>query len=141
MQISYSSAEAALNGLIGLLEAGNCEVQVFAGSIPANCEASDAGATLLAVMPMTAGTGAFGAPSDQNPGARVDAAAITPDADAVGAGTISFFRIKSTPGGVCFIQGTAGTVGTEDAVFTGDGTVAVNDTVEVSTLYIQMPES
>jgi hypothetical protein len=86
---------------------GNAGIlKIYAGSQPANPDAGDGGATVLATL--TCGSPfAAGAASGV-----LTASAITQDSSADGTGTAAWFRI-TTSGGTAKVDGTVGTSGTD----------------------------
>lgn len=93
------------------------------GTIPSSCAAGDGTSTVL-VNAMSLGSGWM---DDAANGSKAKSGTWT--ATAAATGTASFFRIK-TSGGVCAMQGTCGTVGTD--MILDNTSIAQNQTVTVT---------
>lgn len=136
--ISNVAAKAACDAITALINAGSPPglLKIYAGSVPADNDASIGAATLLATLTFSAT--AFGAAADLNPGARATAAAITSDSAADATGTAAFFRITNAAG-TSVMQGLVSTSGA-DLNF---NTVAfvINAQIDVSSLTLTVPES
>jgi len=147
-EIAYDTAAAMLDNAINTLlngGTGNAIINIYAGTIPADCEASLGAATLLGTCVMNSTP--FGAAANQNPGARITANAITDDTSADTSGTASFFRVYSSNSGTdaskltCYIQGSAG-IGADSTDMTlDDKNIVVGGTISVTAYTIDMPES
>lgn len=106
--VTNAIAIVALDAIVDALDAGTAAViELYAGTVPADADASGAGLTLLASLTMSAT--AFGAAADDTPGAIATAAAITSDTSADATGTATCFRVKTQTGGTVCMQGTVGT--------------------------------
>jgi hypothetical protein len=106
--VTNAVAQSMLNAFTTALDAGTQAVlEIYSGTVPADADASAAGLTLLASLPMSAAS--FGAATDLNPGARITANSITADSSADATGTASCFRMKTQTGGTAIDQGTVGT--------------------------------
>ncbi len=138
-QYSQAAAQAALDALLAKLDAGSGAgvVKIFDGSIPANCEAADAG-TRLATL--TLSTTAFGsAATNTTPrGARATANAITSDTNAAATGTAQYFRAYDDTGTTCVIQGNCGTSGADMILNTTS--IASGSTVSCSSWIVTLPD-
>ena len=82
---------------------------------------------------------AFGAVSDDTPGAIMTAEAITADSSADADGTASWFRLSTQAGGTVIFQGTVGTSGAninfDSVAFSAGSEISITD------LTIFQPES
>lgn len=137
--LTNAVAQGMLNGtgLAEAIDAGTAAViELYAGSVPANADASAAGLTLLASM--TCSATAFSGYSDTGTAGRATFAAITSDTSADATGTASCFRIKTQTGGTVIAQGTVGT-SSADLIM---NTVAVTagSTVSITSGTIDLPE-
>lgn len=147
-EISYALAAAMLDNAVNTtLEEGTSSaiISIHTGTPPADCEATPTG-TLLGVLPMTV-TSPFGAASNQNPNARIAAAAITDDTSADSTGTAGYFRVWSCNTSqtyanrlACHIQGTAGVAGDTPDLTLDDKNIVVGGTISISAYTIDMPE-
>lgn len=145
-EISYAAAAAMIDPVFNtLLEggAGDAVIAIYAGTIPADCEAAITG-TLLGVCKMTA-TNPFNAASNQNPNARIQAAAISDDTAADTTGTATHFRATIsadgvTPNAAAVIQGTAGLSGATPDLTLDDENIVVNGTISITGWDLTMPE-
>ena len=145
-RMSNSLASAMLDNSVNLRlngGLGNAIVNVYTGSQPADCEAAETG-TLLGTCIMNSVP--FGAATDQAPGARLTANAITAEISAVAGGTAGYFRAYSSDSGtdasklICHLQGTAG-----EAADTTDMTldvklILIGGTIQVTVWTFDLPE-
>lgn len=122
VRASNAAAKAAIDAATALLGA-TAVLEIFTGSMPANCEDAATG-TKLASLPLSATP--FGAAADTNPGARATAGAITTSAG-LADGTAGYGRLKTAAGGSCHFQGDVGVQGD-----VGDFIVLLN-TLEIQT--------
>ena len=113
-EISNALAKAMLdNAVNSLLNEGVSDpiINLYSGSLPADCEASETG-TLLATVVMNSIP--FGAAVDDAPGASISINVTSDDPDAGTGGTATHFRAYSSDAGTdasklnCHIQGSAG---------------------------------
>lgn len=116
--------------------AGAGEINIYAGSVPADADAVLGGATLLATLPMS--DPAFGAAVDLAPGARATANAITDDTSADATGTATFFRVEDS-NNVVKMQGAVSTAGAEMNLNTTS--IVAGATVSITSFTVDMPES
>lgn len=122
MQISTPARNAAVDGVVDLLDAGGAgSLKIFTGTIPATPAAADTG-TLLATLPLSAT--AFGAASS----GTATAATITSDTSIDATGTAGYWRMYSGAG-TCILQGSVGVSGADlnlDSLsFVAGGTVSI----------------
>ena len=82
-------------------------LRIYGGTVPADANAALGGATLLAVLPLSAT--AFAAAVN----GVATANAITADSSADATGTATFFRVLESDGTTPVFQGTVGTSGAE----------------------------
>jgi len=111
-------------------------LNIYSGTPPANVDTALSGNALLAELVMS--NPAFGAASDNNPGAISIANAITTDASANATGTASFARVLDR-NRVARLQLSVGTVGTE--IILNTTSITVGDTVSITALTALLPES
>lgn len=146
-EISNSLAAAMLDNAVNTMlneGTGPAIINVYSGSLPADCEAAETG-TLLGTCVMNATP--FGAASDQAPGARITANAITADPAAVAAGTASHFRAYSSNAGTdasklnCHIQGSAGEAADSTDLTLDVKTIVLGGSISVTAWTIDLPES
>lgn len=137
MYITNAVAQGMLNGT-GLSEAlgANPILRVYAGSVPADADASLGAATLLGTLTLAATP--FSAFSDANPGGRATLGTVTSDLSADASGTQSFFRILDAAGTTTKCQGTAGSSGTE--LNFGVASIAAGAVIAIASGTITLPE-
>ncbi len=113
-------------------------VRILSGGQPADPDVAETG-TLLAELLMSAT--AFGAATDQAPGGRITAAAISDDVSADNTGTAGYFRIRNdnsgTPDDVC--DGECGTSGADMNLNTLE--ITSGSTVSITAMTVDMPET
>lgn len=135
--ITNAVALVAADAIADAADAGTAAViEIYAGSVPADADASGAGLTLLASLTMSAT--AFGAAADDTPGAIVTAAAITDDSSADATGTASCFRVKTQTGGTVVYQGTVGTSSAD--LILNTVSITAGSVVSISSFTILLPE-
>lgn len=135
--ISPAAAKAMLNTLAALFN--SYYVNIFTGSIPADCGASSTG-TLLSDGCQFNAT-AFGAATDggSNGIMTITANAISSDTNAAASGTAGYFRCLSGQNtGTCVAQGTCGTSSADMILNTT--TITSGDTIAVSAFLVNMPD-
>ena len=146
-EISYTLAAAMLDNAVNTILStggGPAIVNIYSGSIPADCEATLGAATLLGTCVMNATE--FQAAQNQNPNARIEANSITDDTSADNGGTASFFRVYDTTGGTdvtkvdCHIQGSAGEAADSPDLTLDDKTIVAGGTISITSYFITMPE-
>ena len=108
--ITNAAAIAACDAIVDRLDAGAGagKLKIYAGSVPADADASLGAATLLATL--TLSDPAFGNAVDNTGKATATANAITSDTAADATGTASFFRATDS-NDLAVIQGSVGTSG------------------------------
>jgi len=137
VRIANAAAQAGLNAITALI-GGSGVLEVYTGTMPANCEDAATG-TLLATLSFSAT--AFASATDTNPGARA-AANVIAGAFSVATGTAAYARIKTSAGGTCVIQGTVGENGTTGHLATFNTlNFVVGVAVAVNSLYLRVPET
>src|SRR5512139_87570 len=135
--ITNAVAQAMLNAFDTAVDAGTAAVvNIYDGTPPADADASLAGNNLLAQL--TCSSVAFGAATDNNPGAKVTANAITSDSSADSTGTASFFRILTQNAGTVCAQGTVGTA-TADLILNTTA-ITSGSTVSITAATVTLPE-
>lgn len=123
---------------------GDAIVNVYTGIEPANCETAPTG-TLLGTCIMNSTP--FGAGTDQTPGARITANAITPEYSAVAAGTAGYFRAYSSDSSTdaskltCHIQGTAGEAADTTDMTLDIKVIAIGGTIQITAWTFDLPEN
>lgn len=146
-EISYALAAGLLDNAVNTLlneGTGNAIINIYTGTPPADCEAAATG-TLLGTCVMAATP--FGAAANQNPNARITAAAITDDTSADTTGTAGYFRVYSSNAGTdasklaCHIQGSAGVAGDTPDLVLDDKNIVVGGTISITSYTITMPEA
>ena len=136
--VTNAVAKSMLDAFTTALDAGTQAVlEIYSGTVPADADASGAGLTLLASLPMTANP-SFGAATDLNPGARITANTITADSSADATGTASCFRMKTQTGGTVCAQGTVGTASADMILNTVS--ITAGSTVSVTSATVTLPE-
>jgi len=146
-EISFDLAAAMLDNSVNTLlneGTGNAIINIYSGSLPANCEATATG-TLLATCVMNAIP--FGAATNLSPNARITANPVIDDPDAVAGGTATYFRAYSTNAGTdasklyCHIQGSAGEAADSTDLTLDVKLVVLGQSVSVTAWSIDMIES
>jgi hypothetical protein len=146
-RISNALCRAMLDNAVNALlneEIGPSIVNIYSGSIPAQCEDAESG-TLLATTVMS--DTPFPAASDQNPGAQIAANAIAADITAVAGGTASHYRCYTTTGGsdatkvTCHIQGSAGEAADSTDMTLDNKVIVAGGTVQITAWTIDLPET
>lgn len=134
---SKAATQAALDALLALLNVGGAgSIKIFTGSMPANCEAADAG-TRLATLTLSATAFPASATNTSPAGARATANAITSDTNAAATGTAGYFRAYNNAG-TCVIQGDCGT-SSADMILNTTSIVAAA-TVSCSAWTVTLPD-
>ncbi len=137
-QCSQAAAQAALDALLAKINVGGAGViKIFDGTIPANCEAANAG-TLLATLTPSATAFPASATNASPRGAKATANAITSDTNAAAAGTAQYFRAYAHDGTTCVIQGNCGTASTDMILNTTS--IAAGSTVSCSSWAVTLPD-
>jgi len=143
LSIANDSAIAAANAVVDLVDASSPtagKVRIYDGTIPADADTAIAAQTLLAEI--TLDDPAFGAATDQAPGARASALGLPlEDSSADATGTASWFRLLDGSNNV-ILQGDVSTVSA------GTGDMQMNSTaiqsgaaVSITAFNVDMPES
>jgi hypothetical protein len=129
---STTAAIAGLDAMTALLDPSGV-LEIWEGTIPANCETAEGG-TLLATNALTAT--AFGAAADGTNRATATAAHISDDVLVDNTGTAQFFRFK-TSGGTCHFQGAVGQApgAGEDLLFDNTSFIA-NGTATITDFFL-----
>jgi hypothetical protein len=137
-QYSEAAAQAALDALLAKLNVGGAGViKIFDGTIPANCEAADAG-TRLATLTLSATAFPSSATNASPRGAKATASAITSDTNAAATGTAQYFRAYDHTGTTCVIQGNCGTSSADMILNTTS--IASGSTVSCSSWTVTLPD-
>lgn len=136
LEISLSAAQIKLDAYTGLLDGGN--IKIYEGAKPADCDTAIGAQTLLATL--TFGTPAFGAATDDNPGAVAAANAIGGEDAAVAEGTAQFVRFE-TSGGAVVGQGTVTATGGGGLLEVASTTIALGVAVNITSCNLRELES
>jgi hypothetical protein len=112
LTVTNAVAQSMLSALKTAIDAGTAAIiTIYTGSQPTDADTAIGAQTLLATLTMDAT--AFGAVSDDTPGAIMTAAAITPDTSADATGTAAWFRMLTQAGGTTIMDGSVGTSGAD----------------------------
>lgn len=135
MKTSILAAQASLNALVDLLDAGStgATIQIYTGSQPTDVSISASG-TLLGTVVCSAT--AFGGATDAGGSALATANSITPGV-AGNSGLASWFR-ASDSNGLGIIDGTVGQGSGE--LNLDDNTIVTNDNINVTGWTISLAE-
>jgi len=139
--ISNARALVACDGVVDAVDAGTGAgtLRIYAGSVPADADASLASAnTLLAQLTMS--DPAFGAAADATPGATATANAITDDSSADATGTATFFRILDSDL-LVICQGAVTATGGGGELELNTTAIVAGAAVAITSLTVTMPES
>lgn len=110
LTITNTRAQALLSDIKTAIDAGTAAIiEIRDGSQPTDADTAVGAQVLLATLTMSAT--AFGAVSDDTPGAIMTAAAITADSSADATGTASWFRLLTQSAGTVIMDGSVGTSG------------------------------
>ena len=136
--IANAHAQTLLTATKTAIDAGTAAViEIYDGTPPTDADTAIVAQTKLATLTMSAT--AFGAVSDDTPGAIMTAEAITADSSADADGTASWFRLSTQAGGTVIFQGTVGTSGANinfnSVAFTSGSEISI------TSLTIFQPES
>ena len=105
-------AQALLSDLKAAIDAGTAAIiEIYTGTQPTDADTAIGAQTKLATLTMSAV--AFGAVSDNNPGAIMTAAAISPDVSADASGTAAWFRMLTQAGGTVILDGSVAVAGAD----------------------------
>lgn len=137
-KMSKSAANAALDALTALVNAGGAgTLTVHTGSQPSEAADGNSG-TLLATLGLSAD--AFGTASSSGTAARSIANTITsPSGGAVAAGVPGYYRVRNFNGDVVF-QGSAGGASSGSELAFSFSPFTVGGAVAVSSFTIYLPE-
>ena len=136
LQLTYNVAAAMLAALDNAIDAGTAAIiEIRTGAQPGPDNAATG--TLLATLTMSAD--AFGAVTDQSPGARITANAISGDSSADATGTAAHFRLLTQAGGTPILEGSVGTSGCDMNFNTVSFTAGSQ--VDITALTVDMPEA
>ena len=137
MNITYARAAACCNDLVDAIDsgAGTAVLEIRTSPKPTNADDSATGTILCAI---NLSNPAFGAASNQSPGARATANGLPLSGTASGTGDAAWFRVYDRDGNDVF-DGTVGT-GSEDLVL-ANATINSGNTVTVTAWTVDMPES
>lgn len=125
--IANTHAQTLLTATKTAIDAGTAAViEIYDGTPPTDADTAIGAQVKLATLTMSAT--AFGAVSDDTPGAIMTAGTITPDSSADATGTAAWGRLSTQAAGAVIFQFTVGTSGT-DVTF---NTVAFTATSEIS---------
>lgn len=112
LTVTNAVAQSMLTALKTAIDAGTAAIiRIYDGAQPTDADTAVGAQVLLATLTMSAT--AFGAVSDDTPGAIMTAAAISPDTSADATGTAAWFRILTQSGGTTIMDGSVGTSGAD----------------------------
>lgn len=137
--VTNAVAQGMLNntGLGAAIDAGTAAViEIYAGTVPANADATPSSPTLLASL--TCSATAFSGFSDTGTAGRATFASITSDSSADNTGTAAYFRIKTQTGGTVVAQGTVGTSSAD--LILNTVSITAGSVVAISAATIDLPE-
>jgi hypothetical protein len=140
-EISVNLSNGMLDAINALLNEGTGDaiINVYAGSIPATCEATLGAASLLGTCVMNA------TPFQAATALSINANAITDDSSADTSGIASFFRVYSTTAGTdatksnCHIQGSAGEAADSTDLTLDDKNIVAGGVISITDYDISMP--
>lgn len=136
--IANAHAQTLLTSTKTAIDAGTAAViEIYDGTAPTDADTAIGAQVKLATLTMNAT--AFGAVSDNAPGAIMTAAAITADSSADATGTAAWFRLSTQAGGTVIFQGTVGTSGANINFNTVSFTSGSQ--IEITALTATQPES
>lgn len=139
--LANASAIAALNAVVDLIDAGAGagSVVIYSGTQPADADTALAGNTVLAQI--TLSDPAFGAASDNTPGAIAAASGLPlSDTSADATGTATFFRVLDSDANV-IMQGDVTATGGGGDMEINSTSIVAGATVRITTFNATMPES
>lgn len=138
--ISNAAARAALDAVVDLIDGGASAgtVIIYAGTEPADADASIGAATTLATI--TLADPAFGNSTDDTPGAIAAANSLPVSATASATGTASFFRVLDSDANVIMQGDVTATAGGGDMEINTVSVVS-GATVRITAFNATMPES
>lgn len=135
--VTQAVAQAMITAFATAADAGTAAViEIYAGAVPANADATPSSPTLLASLTCSASISS--GISDTGTAARLTFAAITSDTSADNTGTAAYFRIKTQTGGTVVAQGTVGTSAADIVLNTVS--ITAGSTVALSSFTIDLPE-
>lgn len=138
IKVSNAAARAAVDALTALLAVGgDGHLKIYAGSVPADADASLGAATLLADLTLNT-TDEFPDASDANPGATTVANSID-DVNAGATGTASFFRLTNAAG-TAVLQGSVSASGGGGDMIVSTTSFVSGQPVHVVSITINHPE-
>lgn len=134
--VTNVAAQAMATALEAQIDAGTAAVlEIYAGTVPADCDATPSSPTLLASLTCSA---TFGTVAGSGNNGRITAATITSDSSADNTGTAAYFRIKTQTGGTAVCQGLVGTSGT--SLILNTTAITAGSVVAVTSATIDVPE-
>ena len=112
LTVTNAVAQSMLTALKTAIDAGTAAIiEIYTTAQPTDADTALGAQTKLATLTMNAT--AFGAVSDDTPGAIMTAAAITSDSSADATGTAAWFRLLTQAGGTTILDGSIGTSGAD----------------------------
>ena len=132
LTLANAVSQAMLTAIKTAIDAGTAAIiEIYEGAQPADADTAIGAQTKLATLTMNAT--AFGAVSDNNPGAVMTAAAITDDSSADNTGAAQFFRLLTQAGGTSILDGSVSTAGADmnfnTVAFSAGSTVSITSMV------------
>ncbi len=137
-KISNVAALAACDAIVDLLDSSTAPgtIGIYDGAQPTDVDTAITSQVKLAEL--TLSSTAFGGATDNAPGAKATANAITADTSADASGTATWFRAFDG-GGTAVIDGSVGESGSFDLII-NDVTINVTQTVSASAWEFIVPE-
>ena len=121
---------------------GAALLRIYTGGAPANVDDAATG-TLLGTLVMS--DPAFGAASDQDPGAQAAASAITSDTSADATGVAGYYRVWTSNDGAtplnAVMQGSAGEAADTTNLTLDDKNIVIGGTIAISAFTFDVNES
>lgn len=139
LSLSNATAIVACDAIVDRADLGTppATVKIYAGSVPADADASLGAAVLLATLVMS--NPAFGSAVDISPGARATANAIADDTTADATGTATFFRVLQG-GGTVLWQGSVTATGGGGDMTINAVAIQANALVKITSMVVTHPE-
>lgn len=143
-RLSLQTALDMCNAGVDACDAGSgaALLRIYTGSAPSDVDAAATG-TLLGTLVLS--DPAFGAASDQAPGARAAASAITSDTSADATGVAGYYRVWTSNDGAtplnAVMQGSAGESADTPNLTLDDKNIVIGGTIAVTAFNFDVNES
>jgi len=136
--LTNAVSQAMLTALKTAIDAGTAAIiEIYGDTQPTDADTAVGAQTKLATLTMSAT--AFGAVSDDTPGAIMTAASITGDSSADDTDTATWFRMLTQAGGTTIMDGSVGTSGADLNFNTVS--ITAGSQIDITALTIHMNES